>query len=179
MKKCTKCNKKKTDGCFYKHPLTKDGLMAKCKECSKDYARNGNRTEKRMCRVCKKQFFINKTEVKRGGGIVCSRECYYKHMKATRPKEEDSWAWRGDKVGKSALHNWVEKHRGKPRKCEHCKTTKAKCFDWANISQEYKRDLDDWVRLCRKCHSAFDREYRFPKWKKSVEKLGWNVTKIK
>ncbi len=25
-------------------------------------------------------------------------------------------------------------------------------FNWANISQEYKRDIKDWKQLCKKCH---------------------------
>lgn len=65
--------------------------------------------------------------------------------------------WRGDKVGKAALHNWVERRLGKPKKCEHCKTTNAKKFEWANKSQLYKRDLKDFIRLCTKCHIAYDR----------------------
>lgn len=179
MKKCTKCNIKKQLKDFYRHPLTHDGRMAKCKRCAKDYARNENKTEKRKCLICKTEFFTKKTEVKRGGGIVCSRECYYKHQKATRPKEEKSWAWKGDSVGRSALHNWVERHKGKPRKCEHCGTTEAKQYDWANISQKYKRELDDFKRLCRSCHAKYDYPTRSKKWKKAVEKLGWKVTKIK
>lgn len=31
-----------------------------------------------------------------------------------------------------------------------------KKIHWANISRLYKRDLDDWMRLCAKCHKAYD-----------------------
>jgi len=41
-------------------------------------------------------------------------------------------------------------------------------FDWAHISDEYKRDLDDWVQLCRKCHYQFDNLKR----KKPYEVIG-------
>lgn len=51
---------------------------------------------------------------------------------------------------------WVELHKGKPSLCEHCGTTEAKKFEWANISKKYKRELDDWIRLCTKCHRKFD-----------------------
>lgn len=74
---------------------------------------------------------------------------------------EKSPVWKGDKVSYRGLHVWVEKHLGKPQKCEHCGINKIpkgykRYFQWANISHEYKRELTDWIRLCVKCHRAFD-----------------------
>lgn len=133
---------------------------------------------KKLCEECKKEIEVLTTEVKRGGGKFCSRDCYYVNLKKVRPKGKDSWAWKGDKVGKEALHSWVKKNLGTPKKCEHCKTTTAKKFEWANVSQKYKRSLDDWIRLCTKCHVKFDRPHKYKKWRKAVEARGWNV-KIK
>lgn len=133
------------------------------------------KTEKRMCLECKKIFFAFKGEVNRGGAKVCSRVCYYKYQKRTRPKEEKSWAWKGEKVGKQALHDWVIAKLGKPNRCDDCGTIKAKKFEWANVSQKYKRELTDWKRLCSKCHAKYDRPTRYKKWVESVEKLGWKV----
>lgn len=64
--------------------------------------------------------------------------------------------WKGDKVTYWGIHKFIAFHKGRPRTCEHCKRTDAKIYDWANKSHEYKRDLDDWIRLCRKCHIAYD-----------------------
>lgn len=64
--------------------------------------------------------------------------------------------WAGDRVGYKGLHKWVQTSFGKPSLCEHCGTTTAKIFDWANVSRLYKRDRSDWIRLCRSCHSAYD-----------------------
>lgn len=61
--------------------------------------------------------------------------------------------WKGDDVGYNALHAWVVRKLGKPEKCERCNTTKSKRFMWHNISYEYKRELNDWERLCAKCHA--------------------------
>lgn len=61
--------------------------------------------------------------------------------------------WKGDNVGYNALHSWIQKKLGKPSKCDKCKTIKAKRFEWANISGKYMRDLNDWKRLCAKCHA--------------------------
>lgn len=90
------------------------------------------------------------------------------HTKATREKisknlissgvvsNENNPAWKGDKVGYRGLHLWVQRHKGKPERCEHCATTNAKRFVWANVSRQYKRDLDDWIRLCSSCHNIYD-----------------------
>lgn len=75
-----------------------------------------------------------------------------------QPKEELSPHWKGDKVGYSGIHYWIQRHLGKPNLCEKCGTTTAKQFHWANISGEYKRDLKDYKRLCAKCHKIFDRK---------------------
>lgn len=57
------------------------------------------------------------------------------------------------------LHNWIRLHRGKPKKCENCGTTnEARVYQWANLSGEYKKDLNDWKRLCAQCHSRMDRK---------------------
>lgn len=73
---------------------------------------------------------------------------------------EKSLLWKGSEVGYRALHRWVENHLGKPEKCDHCQRTNLKGHDihWANKSNEYHRDLMDWIRLCALCHKKFDRE---------------------
>ena len=58
--------------------------------------------------------------------------------------------------GFNSLHYQIEKQLGKPQKCEHCGTTEGR-MEWANKSHEYKQDLSDWLRLCRKCHRKHDK----------------------
>lgn len=62
--------------------------------------------------------------------------------------------WKGDEITYSPLHEWVKRHKPKPRVCENCK--KVSPYDLANISQEYHRDIDDFKWLCRKCHMEED-----------------------
>jgi hypothetical protein len=178
-KVCFKCKTTKPLKDFYKHPQMKDGYVNKCKKCNLFDNKISNGTQKRICINCNKRFRTTLAEVKRGGGNCCSRKCWYVHFRENLVKtDEDSHNWKGDKVGKTALHQWVERKKGKPRICEHCNTTKAKQYDWANVSQKYKRDLNDFIRLCRSCHAKYDYKYRFPKWKKTVtEKYNWNVIK--
>lgn len=87
-----------------------------------------------------------------------TQESIYKMKIADRTKTtgEKNYGWKGDKVGYTGLHQWVRRNLGKPLKCEHCGTTEAKKFEWANKSGEYKRTLEDWLRLCTKCHRRYD-----------------------
>ena len=71
---------------------------------------------------------------------------------------EKSHKWKGDKVGYDALHDWVKRQKGKAKKCEHCGTKTAKRYEWANIDHEYRRNVDDFIELCPKCHRKHDRE---------------------
>lgn len=177
MKTCFKCKISKEISEFYKHKQMSDGHLNKCKDCTRIDCKPSNGNIEMVCSICGTLFNTNSMEVKRGGGKFCGRVCWYKNLRLNIKREAESPNWKGNKVGKDALHGWVIRHLGRPMKCEHCQSTEAKKYEWANKSQEYKRELDDWIRLCTKCHWAYDKPTRFIKWKKAVKKLGWNVTK--
>ncbi len=63
-------------------------------------------------------------------------------------------SWKGDKVGYCGIHEWIRRRYLKPELCECCK--KKPPYDLANKSGKYKRDLDDWEWLCRRCHMTKD-----------------------
>lgn len=69
--------------------------------------------------------------------------------------------WKGDKASYSALHHWILREKGKPTVCQECgfESDKSKLVQWANISGDYKRDLNDYKALCAKCHFEFDKQY--------------------
>lgn len=64
--------------------------------------------------------------------------------------------WKGDNASYQAKHIWASNNFGRPRFCEHCKTTSNVVYNWANISGSYLRDRNDWLRLCVPCHHKFD-----------------------
>lgn len=71
---------------------------------------------------------------------------------------EKNHMWKGEQVSYRNLHRWVERHLGKPKRCEYCgKTGSAKQIHWANKSHLYLRDLSDWLRLCVSCHKKYDK----------------------
>lgn len=69
---------------------------------------------------------------------------------------EESSHWKGDKVGYRGIHSWIDKQLGKPMQCERCGTTNETRYEWSNNSGEYKRDRNDWERLCVRCHRLKD-----------------------
>ncbi len=68
--------------------------------------------------------------------------------------------WKGDDAGYASVHDWVRRQLGRPIICDNCDTTEAPRYDWANLSGEYKRDISDWARLCRMCHTLVDDIYK-------------------
>ena len=69
-------------------------------------------------------------------------------------KKELNPTWKGEDVKYAGLHSWVKSNIEKSVCCQRCERIKR--LDLANISGEYKRDLNDWEWLCRKCHMLGD-----------------------
>jgi hypothetical protein len=93
-----------------------------------------------------------------------SAEHVAKVAAALRGKKRPQWsgtnhhAWKGDFATYSSLHNWVYRHLGNKKHCENCGISdEYKTYHWANKSGDYKRQEDDWLRLCVPCHSSYDK----------------------
>jgi len=69
----------------------------------------------------------------------------------------------GGKTKYRNLHYWVEKKLGKPTKCEHCGKDglSGQKIHWANKSGKYEKNINDWIRLCAKCHFCKDKRSDF------------------
>lgn len=88
----------------------------------------------------------------------------HKHSKETRKKISDCQRgpdndrWLGDKVGYQGLHDWLRRIYGKLLFCEICKRDDRKRYDWSNKTGKYERKIENWWRLCRKCHIKYDKD---------------------
>ena len=104
--------------------------------------------------------FSPDTEFKKGVRISSDTEFKKGDIAWNKDKEwpemqgENHPNWRGDHVGYGGLHSWVSKHFGPPTECIFCGSRRF--VNWANKSGKYKRDLNDWLVLCRKCHIKYD-----------------------
>lgn len=128
------------------------------------------------CNLCRKTFkaisypswpirkFCSKkcTNENRYGSIPWNKGLRGTCKKPAKPwlgfKGEYSPSWKGKSVGYRQLHNWVAGELGKPLYCSQCSSYgTGPRMHWANISHQYKRELKDWIRLCPKCHSQYDK----------------------
>jgi len=133
---------------FYTYPYCIK--VGRGKFCSKECANKSIcKRVKKVCQHCGDEFYTNPSSIKRGGGKFCSNEC----MKSIRGSNHK--LWKGNKVGYTALHIWVRQNKPKPNACEICGKITTK-LEAANISGGYKRDINDFVYLCKKCHRRFD-----------------------
>ena len=116
------------------------------------------------CKQCKQEFKAPPSD----NSKFCKKLCYTKYQSevgyshayqkghTTANKGENHHNWGGESVGYSGVHKWVYKQMGQPSICDECHRTDQPKYEWANISREYKRDLTDWRRLCKKCHQRYD-----------------------
>lgn len=155
IKECLVCSKK-----FQVYPYM---LRAgNGKYCSVQCSSLNNKTK-----IKKGQRLSKETEFKKGTipwnlGMEYTEEIKEKisaTVKAVVKSGEEHHSWKGNRVGYSGLHYWVNLKLGKPSRCEHCNKTKGK-FEWANKSHTYKRLLSDWIRLCVSCHQKYDETSR-------------------
>lgn len=99
---------------------------------------------------------LNKSKVGELNPFFGKKHSEETKLKMSRAKiglrAEETNRWRGSLAKYRALHMWVVSRLGKANFCSKDKNHKSSIYDWANISGEYKRDLNDWWSLCRKCN---------------------------
>lgn len=64
-----------------------------------------------------------------------------------------------DGVTYSRVHQWVREKLGDPKYCSINKKHNGQ-IDWASISGKAKKDLGDYIPLCRSCHLKYDNKIR-------------------
>lgn len=125
MKKCNKCGKVTSE--YYKHPLTKDGFMGKCKSCSKLSSKE-NRTEK--------LDYYREYDRARG-----SRQDYSYFINYRKTNKEKY-------IAHNKVNNAIRDGKlFKPEKCSICKKKKR----IIGHHEDYSKPLDV-IWMCQGCH---------------------------
>lgn len=136
MKTCFKCKCQKPFSEFYKHPKTADGLLNKCKECTKNdvLLHRQNNIEK-----------IRAYDRERG-----------KLPERAKKASQISAAWRKEDLRRTAAHNAVARAVKKgilvPKPCERCGSEKSLAHH-----EDYDKKLDV-MWLCQPCHKQRHKE---------------------
>ena len=120
----------------------------KCPYCNSGFNYFKIREKIWQCRGCGEKFKFDRKKLGHPHTEETKKKISDKKLNELNPN------WKGDDVGLINLHRWVERRKEKPQFCENC--GKKAPYDLANISGEYKRDVDDFKWLCRSCHMKED-----------------------
>jgi hypothetical protein len=130
--------------------------------------KNGKLREKELSKLIEDELLIEEyikkertsTDISKELDIsnpyICKRLRKLGILRNVHERKEGTYngLWKGDKISSNPLHGWVRRHKPKPLFCENCK--KKEPYDLANISGKYKRDINDFKWLCRRCHMEED-----------------------
>lgn len=132
--------------------------------------------EWRNCIRCNKLVWFFQTRLLNGGGKYCSRDC---SNKSTAKKGQESPNWKS-KVGYHAVHDWIQLNYGKANMCEdpNCKKISQK-YEWAKVKDvPYERKRENFIQLCKSCHSKYDIKENTYKNKKHSEETKRKLSTI-
>ena len=108
--------------------------------CSVECYHNSTRVkEKRLCRVCWKEFYATGPLIKKGFGIYCSRECQ-------------------NAIHKNQRVSIICKQCGKPREVSPAIARRNPSFCSKKCKDDHSRDYVE--RVCQNCHRSF----QIPTW---------------
>ena len=102
----------------------------------------------KICLICGKEFRLYPSSLKRRASNYCSQSCASK----SRINQRNS-NWKTS-ISYRSLHKWIRENKPKIILCEEC--SQKKTLEIANISGQYKRDINDYKWLCKSCHAKKD-----------------------
>lgn len=138
-KKCFKCEERKLESEFYAHPQMKDGLLGKCKECTKKDATNTRNANIDKVRAYDRERASLPHRKKIAGRIT----------KEYRRKFPHRYKAMG-KVGSALTSGKLER----PDECELCMKSKKVLAH----HDDYSKPLDViWV--CQPCHKQIHKTW--------------------
>lgn len=133
------------------HERAAESLVKKC--CC------GAEIPERRKYCSRKCMYADRVGKKRGPYKVVKANAGWYPKGVSQHVGADNPNWQGDEVSYKGLHLWVNRNKVKPSACAHCNRMNRR-LEWASKSREYKRDLDDWLALCRSCHLKYDKHDR-------------------
>lgn len=119
------------------------------------------------CHKCGRVIIVHPSiaKTRKYCSLICKRAAVkgrsnfkLKGQKFPERSGKNNVTWKGEEASYSAAHHWIKSNYGNPPHCEVCGfySEDNRKIHWANVSNEYKRDRDDWWRLCTFCHSDYD-----------------------
>ncbi len=162
---CTKCKKEKNIESFYKRKTFKDGYTTWCKGCYKEYNQeweNKNKSQreeyhknyreknKEIIKERKKESYNKNKEYYK----IWEKEYYQKNKEKIFRKTKDRIKNSPINITYASIHRYIKKHKKKSSFCSICNEKKK--LELASLTHIYTRNPEDYIYLCRSCHSIFD-----------------------
>ena len=140
IKKCTKCGNEypATLDYFHKDLTKKDGLHSWCKNCK-----------------------LEKDRIRLKNNYTENKEYFALKEKNRRDRIIDTLG-----VRLSTIHDYIRKLKPKPDLCPICCNNEK--LELSSIGHGYTKNLEDWMYLCRSCHTVLDRTISEKSVKKST-----------
>lgn len=110
---------------------------------------NQNALIKFSCLLCEKNF----SDYKSNKRIFCRRLCQNTWLSRNKNSQWDKIKTLTPSY--SSVHKWLYKRLNRKHVCSNC-FTPSLWTDWASLSHSFKRDVKDYIELCRSCHTRFD-----------------------
>lgn len=122
----------------------------KCLECRKEYTRRIG--------MAWKTWIQKKFCSKACQGLAFGKRFSGENNPSKGKRNESSIAWKGDKIGYSAIHFWLRDRFGKAEECENMNCLgKSRTYEWAKLKEkEYERKRENFWQLCHSCHKKYD-----------------------
>ena len=132
----------------------------------------------KKCVKCKKEFpmtleYFFARKQRASGLSSWFKDCHKKYMKGYRAenvqKLKEQNRIRNKKYREqngremdvyNNIHQWIRRNKPKQDFCSICNERKK--LELANISGEYKKEIKDYIWVCRPCHRIFDKIKRNP-----------------
>lgn len=170
IKKCSKCEKqfvpKRTSNLFCSLNCSRKNrvlsyVVINCIVCGNKIAKrkNQSRADYAKAKYCSAECNYTKKTWNKGLTKEDPRVLSYISKNKTMFKKGDNvgqknFQWKGNEASYNAKHMWIYRQYGKADKCIICGLIEN--IQWANISNNYTRDINDWVQLCIQHHRYFD-----------------------
>ncbi len=166
LKQCTKCGEMKemTKEFFYKDFRYRDGFRGHCKECIKKDASNWNREHPEEHKKYHKKWLEENLEVWKEykkdwykAHPNYKKDYYLKNKEKLLEYNRERNKKIREKIGcgYDALHQYVKKHKPKPKLCEVCNKELVESIHCKN--HDYMRNLNNWLYVCKGCHIELNR----------------------
>ena len=131
------------------------------------YMKSADKRYQKVCSICDKTFYKVRASSlaywKRQR--FCDAICFGKWWSLSgKGSDENHHAWKGDKCGNYALHQWIYRKYGRPDHCDICGRTRQSrkyktknYFEWSCRTGIYTREARNWWQLCIACHRRYDK----------------------